>query len=517
MVQIDLKNNAYYKWQKLSKGWWCGKGFLDNQPFSPALLEKELLACHSKAAIIQFLKKINGFFGFIWSFDDKTTLVVVDIARTFPLFWKVDGERIILSDHLNKNTGEASLWLANSCFSHSTFVPGHTTLLAGWNQLQAGELLEIKSGICYIDNWFSHQRQLNINNTGYASYQKDFKDLIQQQTQRLIRWADGRRIVIPLSGGYDSRYILAVLLKEGYTNIKAFTYGMEDSEEVNTAQKIAQQLSLDWIFVPYTAKLLDIFFTQEWDKYVELGCNMASLPHDQDFFALSYLKKQGWLEENAILCPGFCGDFQAGSYLPHQYFKFPWRKTKALQSYLLHKFVFQQNEQINKLWQYHLPKMDIQNEEHLISELENWSIKEYVSKYIVNGIRVYEFFEYDWYLPLWDTEFILFWQGVPNEFRKNMALYRDTLEQYLFEPLGLLYPEDTISKQPAFWKSVLSVTWKTHLKKYKPGKSPENENGFTYLSKAIQKKMQTNLPDSNITHNQVVGNWVDAFLKSEAK
>ena len=37
--------------------------------------------------------------------------------------------------------------------------------------------------------------------------------------------------------------------------------------------------------------------------------------------------------------------------------------------------------------------------------LEAWDSRERVSKYIVNSVRAYEFWGYDWWVPFWDAEF----------------------------------------------------------------------------------------------------------------
>ena len=337
MVHTQLQNDDQYPWQKLSNGWWCGKGFLGNKILDKDLIESQLSLCQSKDDISNLLQETNGFFALIWSIKE-TTFIAVDHARSLPLFWKTRDGKTEISDHLDKQTGEPSIWLNNNNFEHSVFTPGHATLLHAWNQLQAGELLEIKDGMCYLHTWFDHHRKSDLTASDTVKnrddWQEHFEQLITQQAQRFIQWANGRTIVIPLSGGYDSRYILAALCKEGYTNIKAFTYGLENSQEVKVAEKIATQLSIDWIFVPYNKEQLDGFFSKEWKNYVDFASNMSSIPQDQDFFALSYLKKTGWLKTGDIISPGYCGDFQAGSYHPGDYFKFPWRKSKAIRKYL---------------------------------------------------------------------------------------------------------------------------------------------------------------------------------------
>jgi len=76
---------------------------------------------------------------------------------------------------------------------------------------------------------------------------------------RLIESVQGRTIVIPLSGGYDSRSSAAILKKLGYGNVICFTYGRPESFEVQTSEKVAKDLGYKWCFINYAYK-------NEWYK-----------------------------------------------------------------------------------------------------------------------------------------------------------------------------------------------------------------------------------------------------------
>ena len=46
----------------------------------------------------------------------------------------------------------------------------------------------------------------------------------------------------------------------------------------------------------------------------------------------------------------------------------------------------------------------------------------------MNSVRVYEFFGYDWWLPLWDGEFVEFWQNVPLSLRYKRLWYNQYVD-----------------------------------------------------------------------------------------
>jgi hypothetical protein len=169
---------------------------------------------------------------------------------------------------------------------------------------------------------------------------------------------------------------------------------------------------------------------------------------------------------------------------------------------------------MRQLWLPLLPQNEIPDDHTYVSELEHWVLREYVSKYIVNGVRAYEWFGYDWYLPLWDNAFIEFWQSVPNAFRQNMALYRQVLSDDWFQPLGLTFPEDNqvSGSNPLSPTTWLPPQWKKSLKQYLPTTATQNINGLQKLIPIIQE--QLNWPEQNLNKsvNEMIGQWYHDFL-----
>ena len=48
-------------------------------------------------------------------------------------------------------------------------------------------------------------------------------------------------------------------------------------------------------------------------------------------------------------------------------------------------------------------------------------------KYVINGQRLYEFFGYEWRLPLWDSLYLNFWEKVPLKYKLDQKLYKETI------------------------------------------------------------------------------------------
>lgn len=221
----------------------------------------------------------------------------------------------------------------------------------------------------------------------------------------------------------------------------------------------------------------------------------------------------GWLEAGSIICPGYCGDFQAGSYLPGPGLPWPPQRKRRLQEQLLARFVRQTDATTRQMWLPQLPQMDIEDDTQYVSELEHWVLREYVSKYIVNGVRAYEWFECDWHLPLWDMAFIRFWQQVPNELRQGMELYRRVLRENWFKPYNIVFPED--DKVPTAGFSIgswLPPQWKRKLKGYLPAKQTVDVNGLQQLIPLIQAQLSWPETDLSKSVNEMIGHWYHEFI-----
>ena len=66
---------------------------------------------------------------------------------------------------------------------------------------------------------------------------------------------------------------------------------------------------------------------------------------------------------------------------------------------------------------------EVKDEKSLAAAYEYWEWQERQSKYIVNSVRSYEYFEYEWRLPLWRRPLVDFWMRVSLADKQNQSLY----------------------------------------------------------------------------------------------
>src|SRR5699024_5693716 len=58
---------------------------------------------------------------------------------------------------------------------------------------------------------------------------------------------------------------------------------------------------------------------------------------------------------------------------------------------------------------------------------EDWILRERQAKFIVNSACVYDFFGYEYRMPLWDTRLLEFFRQVPLELKNFKYLYDEVL------------------------------------------------------------------------------------------
>lgn len=67
---------------------------------------------------------------------------------------------------------------------------------------------------------------------------------------------------------------------------------------------------------------------------------------------------------------------------------------------------------------------------------EFWEWQERQANYMVNSVRVYEYWGYEWRIPLWDMELVQFWKSVPAHLRADRKLYNTYVDRYQDLPVS---------------------------------------------------------------------------------
>lgn len=434
MAQIKTYfRSHHWRHENFSTEWrysQCGTFWQDSAP----LQQSNSLESFAKA-----LTLLNGFYAVMQQQPGKL-LAAVDHIRSIPLFYGQRQGRVFVSDEaewVRQQVGDELMDdQARQEFQLTGYVTGSDTLFPNVKQLQAGECLMVteQSHTPKIETR-RYYRFLHTEPREYdeALLKEELDQVAVASIQRLIDYAGDRQIVVPLSGGYDSRLIVTLLKRLGYNNILTFTYGVPGNKESQYSKQVAEALGLRWHFVEYSNELWrNAWQSDERWQYQKWGSGWSSIAHVQDWLAVKLMKAQMIVDSDCIFVPGHTGDFISGGHIPQEVeFDKP-TSSKELGDAVIRKHyslapIHRISSRTESEWSKRIIALaeidEIKKGQDLANAFEKWEWQERQAKFICNSVRVYEFFGYDWWLPLWDKEFVKFWQDVPLELRNGREWY----------------------------------------------------------------------------------------------
>lgn len=427
-MKIYLRQKEVYPWTIAGGISFRGYFIEDDVFYNGNHAIRRLLELFELERIENVLQQLNGAFCLIWEKDEQV-VCAVDRLRSLPLFYTRNDGNMQIGDDVDalvknmpvRNILEIS---EKEFISTSLFVTGNKTLLEGLYQVEAGTF-------CVFDKETSKISTVQYFQMEHGEFVNDFNELEKNFWQaygmvakHLVRALNGRTAVIPLSGGADSRMVLTMLKMEEYKNVICYTYGRENNAEAEISRHVAEEFGYPWIFVPYTKKMWkEARKSKELLDYKEYAFAFTSTPHLQDFLAVKYLTGKKMIPQDGVFVPGHSGDLIAGSHITKEYLKKDLSRDAFLQSVYSKFFTSHIDSEIKEGIAKRFPLCEAGETEKMASWTEWFNIQERQAKFIVNSVRVYEFFGHEWLIPLWDNCLFEFWKHVPMEWRYQRKLY----------------------------------------------------------------------------------------------
>lgn len=364
---------------------------------------------------------------------NESFFIITDCIRSFPFFYFWDEHKYKWSIKFsvdNKFGGEHNGHLLYKDFDKTGYCTGEDTLLEGVFQGESCTIYDFnKNGEihkkCYFEYKYSNQDSLEI-----ARLHKVHLSVMASA----IKFCGNRQIVVPLSGGFDSRLIVTMLKELGVKNVITFTYGKKNNEEALVSQKIALDLGFQWHFVEYTkSKWLE--FTINKDSFFDDFFDYCSIPHIQDYLAVKELANLGYIEPDAVFIPGHSADFLEGTHIPLDILHS--KKLKHHTDELITAIVDKHYSLFNfksmgrdEIYKYLNIEKGFIVKEEFIRLYELWNFKERQSKFISNSVGIYRKMGFESILPLWDKRLVDYWLSVPLSSRANRKHYLDYADVY---------------------------------------------------------------------------------------
>ena len=372
---------------------------------------------------------------------------VTDHVRSFPIFFSQYGDKFFIGNSARsvraKSNVETVSQSAVGEYLLSGYVHRNRTLYKGLACLLPGQILcfDKTSQILSVEEYFRYLPSGDSRQT-QKQLTRLFGDTLDEIFSELVEDNHGRPIWLPLSGGLDSRLVLCKLLEHGAKQITTFTYGNRGNHEMAMAKNISSLLNVRWCGLPATPKHAQALYASSIrTDYAEYADGLHMTPVYLDFEALVHLHSARQIPNEALIINGYSGDFLFGGHIPELLAFSP---SIAL---MIDQFIKKNASNIStptlaEVQERIRSRLLTQVPDHLQNHSEataiaslyehlDWSERQ--TKAVVNGQRLYEFFGYEWQLPLWDRRLMDVWHSMPLHLKLNQMLHLQYLRDYNYK------------------------------------------------------------------------------------
>lgn len=378
-------------------------------------------------------------------------LAAVDRVRSIPMIWAADRHMVAIAENADGISRNFDLTPAGIdrdaavSVALAGYTIGNDTLYRGVRQLGPGQYLLLDRAAAPTVGRYHQWTPWRPDDVSADDLATPLAALHERLIEKMIATAGGRPILVPLSAGLDSRFIVAGLREAGYPGVQCFAYGIPGNREAEVSRQVAQKLGTPWHFVPYDNRTMRAALESQDHARFRAGADSLTGVHfPQDYLALKSLLDAGVVSRDMIVVNGQSGDFITGNHIPAALHgpasdnSSAARVDRVISAVLAKHF---------KQWG------DLRNNGNLVrlairvgQEIDaigglpsdpggDHGVYEYCefqdrqAKYVIAGQRVYEHFGMDWRLPLWDQDYLSFWGRAPLAAKIGQALYRRVLAQ----------------------------------------------------------------------------------------
>lgn len=425
------------------------------------LVGQELLSFFQSATNwVNFLSRANGLTGewcVVFQRPDGEVWAATDHRSSQRLYYKVSSGVIHFAENgyelLCKNDGwdeDAVLF-----FLRWGYVLAERTLIEGINKLPADHALRYIPGrgpLLSIYDSSDHYSNFNRQKLSYEEAKDELKNRLLNAAKRLIRFLNGRPVILPLSGGYDSRMIAYFLHELKYPNVHCVSYGKKNNSDSCKAEKIAKKLGFPFLYInSVDPDRLDYTKDPEFLSFMHNMTGLSSCYYYQEFIAAKTIASgsahNGTISypSNAIILPGHQGDDLGGSQLMDYSLSREHLSAQTLSRILYsHKqenqiFDKKQKKKIESLQAGLFSSYDA--EQPAYRKFEQYMQWENIPKYMLNSQQSWRFFGLDTACMLLDKELLDFAYSLPFEYRYAKRIYDDVCRD-LYAEQGILFEDD---------------------------------------------------------------------------
>jgi hypothetical protein len=346
----------------------------------------------------------------------KTLLFETDWLASTPVFY--DLARRAASTSIQEVTPKRCAHVFHPEGLYNFFDFGYSVL--GQTPLANVQFLRHSSRLWRSDDGAIEVETLPDPFERYDSYRLSEPDVIELIRERVQAWEStlpaDHEIVLPLSGGFDSRLLLWCLRDP--SRVRAYTYGLSEdqgsSTEVVHAQALAERFGLRWEQVP----LGDFHrYFDDWDAIFGISTHAHGMYHFE-----FYNKIRRTLKGKHAFLSGIIGDAWAGSIKqleverPDQLISLGY--THGLRADPIHLHLPGQHDLRDTFWSEHRERLA----DDRFKIVTSMRFKLMLLSYL---LRVPRLFGFESWSPYLDIDIAMAMLNLPPERRANRQWQRD--------------------------------------------------------------------------------------------
>lgn len=236
-----------------------------------------------------FIFKLKGAFNIIiWDSKEKKLVVMNDRYGLRPIYYSQHNNELCLASEVKailacNDVSENIDHSAIASLFFFGFVMENRTYFESIKLLPPASFLVFKNNKVSMSNYWDFNFSDKKEGKSQDYYEERLGNLILQAIESNVN--DGVRITIPLSGGLDSRTILASI-PEQYYPIDTVTFGTEDMDDVKIAKRVSEALGTNHHYL----ELLPEDIVNNAKKIVNITDGMISFLHSTGNMKLELIR-----------------------------------------------------------------------------------------------------------------------------------------------------------------------------------------------------------------------------------
>ncbi|MFC6939542.1 hypothetical protein ACFQE8_06115 [Salinirubellus sp. GCM10025818] len=439
-VSVSLENDD---WTNVGEVHAAGRAFYGGDLLDTGGLV-DLFDGATERECVRRASELNGLFSVVREGGDEA-LVVSDRIGSRALFYTT-GDPVRVSDHfgeLGSATGGGVPEDRELEFRMATYVSGEETLDPSIRKTRPGSIVRLDAGGAISRRqYYAFRDDPRPDRYGTDQYAA-WKDALDRAFERVATVADGRQIVMGLSGGHDSRLVVTMLDRMDYDDVVLFTYSnIQDADyDLEVAGDVIDDVGFDWFEIPLTGEDVRAGHRSAlWEDIVRgLGRSGMSHTHPVEIAIQEGLQGADAVDGDALRLHGH-QLFGAGSYVPRRLLD---RDGPAdLDSVV--DAVYDRHYR-----QYGFDRSAVETVKGRIARsvrdddgpvdgsfetVERWYWRERIPNFL--SMRALVRMEFDVWFPLMDAELLDFWNGVSRRDRYGKRLYERWVDDLYRETYG---------------------------------------------------------------------------------